>query len=93
MASVLMTVNQVQILTALFGETMEILEVKIIIVCANADGLGFKLAWTDDNGYFGEISFATSEAGNHTCIDSENMSKDFVKKVLAKLVDDAELVE
>ncbi len=72
---------------------MEMSEAKIVSVWADIDGLGFLLTWEDDAGYFGQVRFSTAEVGNHTVIDSENMSKDFIKKVLAKLVDDAEMEE
>jgi len=72
---------------------MEISEVKIISVWADIDDLGFILTWEEDSGYFGQMRFSVAEAGNRTIIDSENMSKEFIKKVLTKLVDDAELEE
>ena len=67
---------------------MEISEVKIISVWADIDDLGFILTWEEDSGNFGQIRLSVSEVGNQTVIESANMSKDFIKKVFAKLVDE-----
>jgi hypothetical protein len=52
----------------------------------------FKILWSDEEQYFGEITFLIAENGN-VKINSEHMGKDFVKKVLCQLIDDAKLVE
>lgn len=47
--------------------------------------------WTDDESFFGEVVIAKQEDGIK--IYSETMSKDFVKELLCKIVDEAELLE
>lgn len=47
--------------------------------------------WEDDNMFFGHIYLFTNGLNDKVQIDSEYMGKDFVKKVLCQLVDDAEL--
>lgn len=51
------------------------------------DGLAFDLAWTTKSAGFGHTSFFTKR-GKLYC-DNETMSKDFVKAVMCKLVDEA----
>jgi hypothetical protein len=51
------------------------------------------LKWVDNHsGYFGEINIKCEPEGNMK-IWTETMGKEFVKELLCKLVDDAELME
>jgi hypothetical protein len=52
-------------------------------------GNGFRLHWEEPNFGFGQIDLFYNEELNLT-IDSEYMSKEFVKAVLNKLVDNCE---
>jgi hypothetical protein len=52
-------------------------------------GNGFRLHWEEPNIGFGQIDLFYNEELNFT-IDSEYMSKEFVKAVLNKLVDNCE---
>jgi len=47
-----------------------------------------RLAWDDEEHGFGLIDISQDRMG--TFINSENMSKEFVKKVLCSLVDEAD---
>jgi hypothetical protein len=64
-------------------------EVGIAGVFGDESQFGFKLYWNNKKGEFGEIAFLQSAT---IVIDSETMSKKFVKKVLCKMVDDAAVV-
>jgi len=50
-----------------------------------------QLSWVDSEGYFGEANIISGPNGMR--IYSETMGKDFVKKLLCQLVDEAELKE
>ena len=63
---------------------------KIVDVITRTRDDFVRLEWEDDQGFFGQIDFHMDFRGDWA-IDSENMSKDFVKAVLCKMVDDAEL--
>jgi hypothetical protein len=52
-------------------------------------GNGFRLHWEDPDWGFGQIDMFYDKELNFT-IDSEAMSKEFVKAVLGKLVDNCE---
>lgn len=64
-----------------------ITSVKLIGAIELEDGLAFDLAWTTKSAGFGHTTFYTKK-GKLYC-DNETMSKDFVKTVMCKLVDDA----
>jgi hypothetical protein len=57
-------------------------------ICGNK---GFRISWADDNLGFGEIAFYKDNG--KLKLDTENMGKDFVKKVLNNLVDNTEIEE
>jgi len=61
-------------------------------VYATGGIFGFTISWSSEKG-FGEITFSQlpGDEGVIT-IDSEMMTKEFVKAVLNKLVDDAQLL-
>lgn len=53
---------------------------------------GMTVQWSSDSLGFGEVSFSRfSPATNEVIIDSECMGKEFVKTLLAKMVDKATL--
>lgn len=65
----------------------DITSVKLIGATELKDGLAFNLAWTTKSAGFGNTTFYTKK-GKLYC-DNEAMSKDFVKTVMCKLVDDS----
>jgi len=68
----------------------EIHEVHINGVFANEGGLGFVIGWSGDKG-FGEITIQEHTKNDMFFeVDSENMSKQFVRKVLLSLLDGVE---
>jgi hypothetical protein len=60
-------------------------------VFANGNTKGASIGWEDYEGYFGQISIVSPEnihlAGDNVQIDSENMSPEFIKAVLCRMVD------
>jgi hypothetical protein len=54
-------------------------------------GKGFTIWWTDDDGFFGNVIFYKKDG--ILKLDTENMSREFVKKVLNNLVDNTEIEE
>ena len=63
-------------------------------IYSNETEMGFRISWAgnkEDSG-FGQITINRFKNGA-IVIDSEYMGKDFVKKVLTKLVDDAKVCE
>ena len=69
--------------------TDEIYEAKIEGVYCNYDGFGFRLVWNSNIG-FGQFDFTVEKnKPEKLWIDNECMSKDFIKEVLCKMVDDA----
>lgn len=61
--------------------------VKLIGANELEDGLAFDLAWTTESAGFGHTTFYNKK-GKLYC-DNETMSKDFVKAVMCKFVDEA----
>ena len=60
-------------------------------VWCNADSRGFRILWDSDIG-FGQFDFyIETNNNNKLVIENECMSKEFIKQVLDKLVDSAEL--
>lgn len=62
-------------------------DVEMNAVVSNENGFGFRLSWTANVG-FGDTDVFYDKAGGFR-IQSESMSKDFVKAVLFALVDRA----
>jgi hypothetical protein len=52
----------------------------------------FYIHWEDDMGFFGEIKMQKTKDGTFE-IYSETMGAEFIKKVLAKMVDMAKILE
>lgn len=60
-------------------------------VFCNADSRGFRITWDSDIG-FGQFDFyIETNKNNYLVIENECMDKEFIKDVLNKLVDTAEL--
>ena len=71
-----------------------IIDATISGVYSNETEMGFRISWSgnkEDSG-FGQITMNRLKNGA-IVIDSETMGKDFVKKVLTKLVDNAKACE
>jgi|GEM_PF-3709393 len=62
-------------------------DVEMNAVVSNENGFGFRLSWTANVG-FGDTDIFYDKVGGFR-IESENMSKEFIKAVLSKLVDNA----
>ena len=68
------------------------MKIELIAFYADADaGDGMKIRWSDKDYGYGEIDFFLRDGKIE--IDSEFMGKDFVKRLLDKLVEDAIIVE
>lgn len=67
-------------------ELSEIHEVHIDGVVANEDGLGFSIGWSGEKGFGSIRIFEHTKNDMFFEIDSENMSKEFVEKVLLSLL-------
>jgi len=69
--------------------------VSVVGVFSQYGDKGVRIGWFDDDGYFGNLSIKQVEGNNpsetNMFIDSENMSKEFVKEVLCAMVDNSEL--
>lgn len=61
-------------------------------VASNEEGFAFRISWLDPEKGFGNIDIFYSKK-HGTTIESEAMSKDFVKEVLNAMVDGAKLRE
>ena len=61
-------------------------------IYSNEEEMGFRINWWGSNG-FGQIGIWKFINSGVINIDSETMSKEFVKEVFAKLVDDAQCCE
>jgi glycyl-tRNA synthetase beta subunit len=59
-------------------------------VFCNAHTRGFRILWDSDIG-FGQFDFYIETNNNKLVIENECMSKEFIKDVLNKLVDTAQL--
>lgn len=59
------------------------------------EGNGFDVGWKDENTRnFGHVGFYWNSDGNlRIDVDSEHVSKEFVKKLLCQLVDESILVD
>jgi hypothetical protein len=58
-------------------------------VSANGEHMSVNIGWVTKEHGFGVITFVT--AGPRLIIHTETLSKDFVKRVLDKFIDDAEV--
>ena len=56
-------------------------------------GTYFVLCWGEPGVGFGEIHFDVKEETDTVQLHAEGMSKDFVKKMLCRFVDNAEIVD
>jgi len=61
-------------------------------IYSNEEEMGFRISWWGSNG-FGQIGIRKFIHSGVINIDSETMSREFVKEVFAKLVDDAQYCE
>ena len=61
-------------------------------IYGNEEEMGFRISWWGDQG-FGQIGIRKFIHSDVINIDSETMSREFVKEVFAKLVDDAQYCE
>ncbi|HUU88747.1 MAG TPA: hypothetical protein VMX17_13480 [Candidatus Glassbacteria bacterium] len=68
------------------------MDAKILGVYANENQVGIKIGWCDSEHGFGEILITRNGIMFDIVIDSENMGKDFVKKVLNSLVDNGRII-
>lgn len=68
----------------------EIYEAELEGVFINDAHEGFIISWDSDKG-FGQFAFVKDKKINKFEIDNEMMTKEFIKAVLNKMVDDAEL--
>jgi hypothetical protein len=66
----------------------DIVDVYIDGVFSNKDEMGISIAWAAKGTGFGNISITEFTTGE-VLIDTENMSKEFVKEVLCALIDKA----
>ena len=57
--------------------------------CTTFSG-GFEVFWEDDQGYFGNITFV-EKSDKILVINSETMGSEFIKAVLNKMIDMAEI--
>lgn len=63
---------------------------KIIEAChTGTSERGIRVEWCDDEKGFGQIDIVEDGSSSQCHIDSENMSKEFVKRVLSVIVDNA----
>lgn len=58
----------------------------------SANGGGFEITWSIPGVGFGSTTFVVKDGGKIVC-DNEMMGRPFIKKILAKLVDGAEMKE
>jgi len=65
-------------------------ETDINAVASNELGFAFRVGWFDDEKGVGNIDFMYSKQHGFT-IESEAMSKDFIKTVLNSIVDNARI--
>jgi hypothetical protein len=72
---------------------MEIKDIEIYRsdVFINDKCQGMVIQWSANIG-FGELTLYVDKDNGKVCVDSECMSKDFVKKVLCELIDEAEII-
>lgn len=65
---------------------------EINAVASNEQGFAFRISWLDDEKGFGNIDVMYSKKNGFT-LETESMSKDFVKSVLSAMVDSAKIRE
>ncbi len=68
------------------------MEVDIFGVSGTPDMIRFTLNWDDPERGFGQIEFRKYSDKESVVIDSELMSRDFIKSVLNALVDKARVI-
>lgn len=56
-------------------------------------GTHFFMCWGEPGVGFGEVHFEVKEGTNAVEMDTEGMSKDFIKKMLCRMVDNAEVID
>ena len=59
----------------------------------NSEDMGFRIHWEDEEKGFGQLDFIKLKVNGKIIINNECMSKEYMKKVLCTLVDNAELID